>query len=445
MSRKLTIPTAKVFKPLLEPARYKGAYGGRGSGKSHFFAEKLIEDSLCEPGDHGSGLYSVCIREIQKDLNQSSKLLIEKKLTDFGLGEKDGFKVFRDHIETPKDGLIIFKGMNDYNGDSIKSLEGFKRSWWEEAQTASLTSLNLLTPTIRAPGSEKWFSWNPRKKNDPVDMLLRGDDLPTGAQVVEANWRDNPFFTDELEQERKDCLRLQPDQYDHIWEGGYIKVIAGAYFAEQLTAAKADNRIGNVGEDPLMTHRLFMDIGGTGAKADAFSIWDTQFIGKEIRNLRYYEAVGQPIATHLAWMRKHGLTPDKAQIWLPHDGATNDKVIDISYESAFKAAGYEVTVIKNQGKGAAMARIESVRRTFPNAWFNQRSGSDDHTDCTAGVESLGWYHEKKDENRDIGLGPEHDWSSHGADAYGLMSIVYEQQGKQVKQADNPYANWEDYG
>jgi phage terminase large subunit len=116
----LNIPTARVFTPLLEPARYKGAWGGRGSGKSHFFAEKLIDDSLAEPGDFGSGLNSVCIREVQKDLNQSSKLLIENKLSDFKLGEAQGFKIFRDVIQTPKDGLIIFKGMNDYNGDSIK-------------------------------------------------------------------------------------------------------------------------------------------------------------------------------------------------------------------------------------------------------------------------------------------------------------------------------------
>ena len=105
--------------PLLNPARYKGAYGGRGSGKSHFFAEKLIDDSLAEPGECGTGLNSVCIREIQKDLNQSSKLLIENKLSDFRLTERDGFKVFRDVIQTPGDGLMIFKGMNDYNGDSI--------------------------------------------------------------------------------------------------------------------------------------------------------------------------------------------------------------------------------------------------------------------------------------------------------------------------------------
>ena len=434
MSRKLTIPTAKVFRSLLEPARYKGAFGGRGSGKSHFFAEKLIEDSLCEPGDHGTGLYSVCIREIQKDLNQSSKLLIEKKLSDFGLGEKDGFKVFRDHIETPGDGLIIFKGMNDYNGDSIKSLEGFKRSWWEEAQTASLGSLNLLTPTIRAPGSEKWFSWNPRRKTDPVDMMLRGDDIPTGAQVVESNWRDNPFFTQELEQERLDCMRLQPDQYDHIWEGGYVKIVSGAYFAACLTTARADGRISVVAEDPLMAKRAFFDIGGTGAKADAVAIWIAQFIGKQIRVLDYYEAVGQPLATHVAWLRKQGY--EDADIWLPHDGDTNDKVYDVSYASALRGAGFTVEVVSNQGKGAANARIESARRTFPNVWFNEDTTG-------AGIDALGWYHEKFDENRAIGLGPEHDWSSHGADAYGLMSIVYEKHDKKRPMTD-PYAGWENY-
>jgi len=119
----LDLQTARVFVPLLEPARDKAAWGGRGSGKSHFFAELLIEDSLAEPGESGEGLRSVCIREVQKDLAQSSKLLIETKLNRLGLSEADGFKVFKDVIQTPGDGLIIFKGMNDYTADSIKSLE----------------------------------------------------------------------------------------------------------------------------------------------------------------------------------------------------------------------------------------------------------------------------------------------------------------------------------
>ena len=213
----LKIPTAKVFIPLLPPARYKGAYGGRGSGKSHFFAEKLIEDSMAEPGDFGEGLRSVCIREVQKDLAQSAKQLLEMKLKAFKLGEAQGFKVFRELISTPGDGIIIFKGMNDYTAESIKSLEGFKRGWWEEAHTATAHSVQLYRPTLRAEGAERWFSWNPRRKLDPVDLLFRGPEVPTGSVSVEANWRDNTFFTDELEQERLDCLRINPDQYGHIW------------------------------------------------------------------------------------------------------------------------------------------------------------------------------------------------------------------------------------
>lgn len=425
----LQIPTAEVFEPLLAPARYKGAWGGRGSGKSHFFGGLLIEDCLAEPGNSGGqGLLSVCIREVQKTLADSSKRLIEAKLADFKLGEKDGFKIFKDRIETPGDGCITFQGMQDHTAESIKSLEGFKRAWWEEAQTASIGSLNLLRPTIRAPGSELWFSWNARRKTDPVDVMLRGPEKPTGAVVIKANWRDNPWFTAELEQERQDCLRMQPDQYDHIWEGGYITVAEGAYYARALTQARMDKRIGKVPADPLMTIRLFCDIGGTGARADAFTIWAAQFIGKEIRVIDYYEAVGQPLATHLDWMRSKGYMPEKAQIWLPHDGANQDKVYSVSYESALKQAGYKVTVIPNQGKGAAKARIEAGRRLFPSIWFNEET-------CHGGLDALGWYHEKKDETRNIGLGPEHDWSSHAADSFGLMCVAYEE--PKIKQKHKP--------
>lgn len=414
--RKLQIETAAVFEPLLAPAPYKGAWGGRGSGKSHFFAGLLLEDCLAEPGDHGAGLRAVCLREVQKDLAQSSKALIEAKLADFGLGERDGFKVFRDVIQTPGDGLMIFKGMNDFTAESVKSLEGFKRAWWEEAQTATAHSLNMLRPTIRADDSQLWFSWNARRKSDAVDVMLRGPEIPTGAVVVQANWRDNPFFTQRLEQERLDCLRMQPDQYDHIWEGGYITLAEGAYFARSLTDAKTQGRIASVGPDPLMTMRAYWDIGGTGAKADACAIWIAQFVGHEIRVLDYYEAVGQPLATHVGWLRSKGY--EGALCVLPHDGATNDKVYAVSYESSLRQAGFDVRVVPNMGAGAANARIEAVRRVFPNIHFNAAT-------TEGGRDALGWYHEKRDEARGIGLGPNHDWASHAADAFGLMAVDYQ--------------------
>jgi phage terminase large subunit len=410
----LRIPTARVFQPLLPPARDKVAEGGRGSGKSHFFAGHLIEDSLAEPGENGGeGLRSVCIREVQRDLAQSSKLLLETKLSDFRLGEPDGFKVYRDVITTPGDGLIIFKGMNDYTADSIKSLEGFKRGWWEEAQGATAKSISLYRPTMRASGSQMWWSYNGRRKTDAVDVMFKGEETPTGAVVVRANWRDNPWFTAELEQERLDCLRMYPDQYQHIWEGDYITISEGAYFARQLTAAKLEKRIGHVAADPLMEYRAFWDIG----TRDATAIWIAQFVGREIRVLDYYEAVGQPLAAHLGWLRSRGY--ESALCVLPHDGERADHLTAEKFAAHIEQAGFRTQTVKNQGRGAAMKRVEAARRLFGSIWFNEAT-------TQAGRDALGWYHERKDEARNIGLGPEHDWSSHGADAFGLMCVAYEE-------------------
>lgn len=418
MSASLPIDCAEAFEPLLSPGRYKGAYGGRGSGKSQFFADLMVATAIRKPGFRG-----LCCREVQKSLKESAKRLIESKIEAHGLGHL--FDVQEAQIKTPGGGLIVFAGLQDHTSESIKSYEGFDVAWVEEAQTVSDRSLNLLRPTIRSPGSELWFSWNPRREVDAVDKMLRGEELPTGAIVVRANWDANPWFPAELEQERQDCIRQQPDQYDHIWEGGYVTVADGAYYARSLTEARQQGRIGKVAFDPLMTVRLFWDIGGTGAKADSCSIWAAQFIGKEVRVRDYYEAVGQPLAAHINWLRSKGYTPDRAQIWLPHDGATHDKVFAVSYESALRDAGYSVTVVPNQGRGAAAARVEATRRLFPQIWFDEDTTG-------AGLKALGWYHEKKDEERGVGLGPEHDWSSHGADSFGLMAVAHEDQQQSIK-------------
>lgn len=362
------------------------------------------------------GLRAVCIREVQKDLKDSAKLIIEDKLNEYGLGERDGFKIRKDEIETPGGGLIIFKGMRDYTANSIKSLEGFDRAWVEEAQTLSALSMQMLRPTIRKAGSELWFSWNPRRKTDPVDEFFRGREAPSNATIVEANWSDNPWFPAELEDERQHDLKTNPDQYEHIWEGGYVSVAEGAYFARNLSEARKEGRIGHVAADPLMTYRAFWDIGGTGAKADATSIWVAQFINREIRVLDYYEAVGQPLSAHVNWLRERGY--GNAYCILPHDGAHSEKVHDVSYEGALREAGFDVEVIPNQGRGAAKLRIEAARRLFKSIWINQDT-------CGPGLDALGWYHEKRDEERNVGLGPEHDWSSHAADAFGLMCVAYE--------------------
>jgi phage terminase large subunit len=403
----------RAFEPLCKPSRYKGAYGGRGSGKSQFFADWMIIQALVRPG-----FRALCCREIQKSLKESAKRLLEQKIVERGVGHL--FDIQEAQIKTPGDGLIVFAGLQDHTAESIKSYEGFDVAWVEEAQTVSPKSLNLLRPTIRKPSSELWFSWNPRLKTDPVDLMLRGDELPTDAKVVRANWDSNEWFPAELEQERQDCLRMQPDQYDHIWEGGYITVAEGAYYAKDLALAKEQGRIAEVDPDPLMEYKAFWDIG----TRDATAIWVAQFIGSQIRVLDYYEAVGQPLGSHLNWLRSKGY---EARCYLPHDRAAADHLTAEKFEDHIRSAGFRVEVVKNQGKQAAMKRVEAARRLFPSIRFNEKT-------TEAGRDALGWYHEKRDDQRNIGLGPEHDWSSHGADAFGLMCIAHEEprQKQQIK-------------
>jgi phage terminase large subunit len=209
----LQIDTARCFLPLLAPARYKGAHGGRGSGKSHFFGELWLEENLYEKLDF------VCLRETLKSLEFSVKKLVESKIEKFNAGAY--FEVQDRRIISSHGGVTIFEGMQNHTAESIKSLEGFDRAWFEEAQNASDKSLTLLRPTIRKPGSQLWFGWNPDLATDPIDVLLRGETLPTGAVVVEANYMDNPWLPDELREEMEFDKRRDPDKYAHVWLGKY--------------------------------------------------------------------------------------------------------------------------------------------------------------------------------------------------------------------------------
>lgn len=209
----LVIETPRVFMPLLGRSRYKGAHGGRGSGKSHFFGELLIERSIMEKTD------AVCVRENQRSLDQSVKKLLELKIQAMNAGAY--FEVQDAKIKSAHGGLVIFQGMQNHTAESVKSLEGYDIAWVEEAQSLSQRSLDLLRPTIRKEGSELWFSWNPSKPTDPVDALLRGEDLPPGAVVVQANYADNPKLPSTLRAEMEYDRRRDPDKYGHVWLGGY--------------------------------------------------------------------------------------------------------------------------------------------------------------------------------------------------------------------------------
>jgi phage terminase large subunit len=212
----LKIKTPRWYKPFLQPSRYKGAHGGRGSGKSHAFGEAMIEAHVIDQTRR-----SVCVREIQKSLSQSVKRLLELKIQQMGV--QSYFEVQETQIKSVHgDGLIIFQGMQNHTSDSIKSLEGYDCAWVEEAQSLSQRSLDLLRPTIRKPDSELWFTWNPRNSTDPIDALLRGPNLPPSAIVKEVNFRDNPWFPDVLKAEMEYDRDRDPDKYKHVWLGSYL-------------------------------------------------------------------------------------------------------------------------------------------------------------------------------------------------------------------------------
>ena len=368
----------------------------------------MVRDAMLKPGFRG-----VCIREVQKSLKESAKRLIEDKIEAFGVGHL--FEVQESVIKTPGDGLIIFQGMQDHTSESIKSLEGFDVAWSEESQSQSQRSITLLRPTIRKPGSELWFSWNRTRKTDPVDVLLTQGTPPTGSVVVKANWSDNPWFHETtLEAERTDDQRDRPDQYDHVWEGDYVTVFEGAYYAKDLTKAQAENRITFVARDPNMAVRTFWDLG----KRDATSIWVAQWVGQKINIIDYIEGEGQPPGYYFEELRSKGYRA--AMVYLPHDGSRvgPENSSGRSYEDQARDAGFDVQVIRNQGASAAMLRVDAGRRLFGRMWF-----ADEAT--APGREWLGAYHERKSKNG-VGLGPEHDDASHAADAFGLMAVAYEE-------------------
>ena len=403
-------------------ADIRGAWGGRGSGKTRSFAKMAAVQGYIH-GNAGTSGIILCARQFMNSLEDSSLEEVKRAIDDEPW-LKDWYDIGEKYIKS-KCGRITFAFAGlDRNIASIKSKGRLLLCWVDEAEPVTDEAWLTLIPTLREEGgdwnAELWITWNPKRKSAAVESRFRNSKDPL-IKVVACNWRDNPKFPAKLERDRLRDKEERPDQYDHIWDGDYVTTLVGAYYAKHITQARADGRIGRVGPDPLMTYRAFCDIGGTGARADAFTIWVAQFIGLEKRVLKYYEAVGQPASAHMDWLREKGYVGTNTTIWLPHDGDTQDKVFDVSYKKAFEGAGYTVEVVPNQGKGAAMARVRAAQRVFPSMWI-------DADGCQAGLEAIGWYHEKRDDARNIGLGPEHDWSSHGADSFGLMAVVSESMG-----------------
>lgn len=228
----LTIETPRYLEPMLHPKRYKGLKGGRGSGKSHFFAEDVVERMIIDPSH-----CVVCIREIQKSLKFSAKKLVEDKIREFNASHL--FDINLTEIRRiGGTGVMIFQGMQDHTADSIKSLEGFNTAWVEEAQSISARSLELLLPTIRAEGSEILFSWNPTNKTDPIEKLFKDED--EHSICLHINYTQNKLLPQTLKDEAERHLRNSPETFNHVWLGEYKKQSDALVFKGKYRVAELD-------------------------------------------------------------------------------------------------------------------------------------------------------------------------------------------------------------
>lgn len=413
------IQIPKAFKELFEPGwRDAAYYGGRGGAKSHSVAGALVLQAAQNP------LRVVCAREIQDSLKDSVKQLIEDKISDYGL--QDHFEALKDETRAKNGGKFVYKGVWR-NPDALKSLEGADVLWGEEANRFSARSIRLIRPTMRKPGSRMIWTWNPEFDHDPIDRLFRGPMGPPPNSIVrEVSWKDNPWFAGTpLQAEMENDYRVDAATAEHVWGGRYIQAVEGAYYASQLTKAREEGRVTTLAKDPILRVRAYWDLGRT----DATAIWIAQFVGREIRVLDYIEGRGQELSYYITAMRERGWAD--ALCVLPHDGLHVRLESPGSAQQQLRAAGFEVEIVPNQGPGAAMLRVEAARRLFPNIWFN------DTPEVAPGLKALAAYHERRDDKRNVGLGPMHDWASDPADAFGLMCVAYEEPQKKREERRRP--------
>lgn len=289
-------------------ARYFGLYGGRGSGKSHFIAEEVVEEALKTPGYR-----LLAIREVQKSLDQSAKFLIETKIRKFGL--QNVFRIMEDEIRTPGGGLMTFQGMQNHNADSVKSFEGYHAAWIEEAHGLSQFSLKLLYPTLRLPGSKLYFTWNPRSPMDAVDKFFRVENVgDPDFCAVPVSFRDNPWFMETpMYKDMMRDKRRDPETWEHVWNGGYETKSEARVFRNWIVRRfEAPEGVRfylgadwGFGTDPTVLVRCFI-IG-----RNLYIDYELHQTGVEIDYLPHF--FDQLVPGHRGWARKWKILADSSR------------------------------------------------------------------------------------------------------------------------------------
>jgi phage terminase large subunit len=397
----VTIKFPEKLAFLFRPARYKCAYGGRGSAKSWSFARALLIRGTMKRER------ILCTREVQKSIQQSVHQLLRDQIDALGLG---GFyEVLQNEIRGKNGTSFHFSGLSDQTADSIKSFEGCTIVWVEEAHSVTARSWNILTPTIRADGSEIWVTFNPVLDTDEtyVRFVINPPPDCVSAQV---NYHDNPWFPKVLEDERAHCERTNPRDYPNIWLGKCKPAVDGAIYAEEIADAVEGGRIANVPVNPKLKVHTIWDLGWNDSMSiilvqkQASAIHVVGFLQDDHRTYDYYSAE----------LRKNAY--NWGACWLPHDGEHKNPITGTSPKETLEGLSWRVDITPNI---PIEHGITAARRAFPQTYFDKgRAGEL--------IECLKRYRQKINVNTGVQEAPIHDKYSHGADAYRYLAIVADQ-------------------
>ncbi len=412
----MTIQLPEKAQCLFEPSRYKILYGGRGGAKSQSIARALLIQGASEKHK------ILCAREIQKSIGESVHSLLVEQIEQLGL--QSFYTVQKANIYGKNGTEFLFAGLRS-NISNIKSIPNITRAWVEEAQTVSKASMSVLIPTVRAPNSEIWLSFNPELEDDYIYQNYVVTP-PDDAIVVNIGWQDNPWFPEVLRKEMESLKKRSQSEYENVWEGKPKQAIEGAIFASELLKAAKEHRLTKVPIQSGVEINTFWDLG----QSDNTAIWFVQIVGMEYRLIDYYQSSGVKMAHYIEVLAEKGYK--YGEHCLPHDAEHEQlaaqSTIKQQLQNALRdnpALGKNVRIVPRIPKKAL--GIDAARNIFSQCVFDKEKTAD-------GLQCLRHYAFAFDaETGKVSKEPKHDAFSHGADAFLCFAQNYKRpQVSQVK-------------
>jgi len=406
---------------LFQPHRYKITYGGRGGTKSWGYARALLILGI------NKKLRILCAREIQRSIKDSVHRLLCDQISLLGLGAN--YRILETAIVGTNGTAFAFAGLSTQTIESVKSYEGFDIVWFEEAQVAKKRSLDILIPTIRKEGSEIWISFNPDLESDEIfERFIKN--TPPDSVVKFLSYKDNPWPTKVMEQERLHCKTTDPEGYKNIWLGLCRPAVEGAIFYNEIAKAESEGRVCNVPYDQMLKTHLVLDLGWD----DSLGVALVQRHISEIRIIEYIEVshTSLPVMSNELRTRPYNW----GRVWLPAaDGFS--KTLISSGKSAFdimKSLRWDVAKRKEVGEASVEEGLRIARIKFGQMYFdkNKTAASKSPESTTTDfhpterhhrlVESVKRFRRHISTTTDASGAPVRDLAKHGGDVVRYIAL-----------------------